>query len=370
MQLAHLANNGYILIILAGLWILVGMSIHVSRGTIQMTRLVILLLLLNSALINLELWTQQAPTLSIWRPILTAAVYSLNPLILYFIIRIITPIERKLLFLMPVLLNAGVCISSIWTNVVVWFSQDNHFHGGPLRYLPYGVEGVYVLVFLLLSIQAFRKKDRREHGFIPFLVISGAATVMFILLAGGDTDYTGLLATELVLYYLFLYIQMAKSDPLTHLLNRQSYYRDLETYEKRFTGVISVDMNELKWINDTQGHDAGDRALATIAACLRERCNSDGSVYRVGGDEFMILYRGASAKQILSDLEDMRAGMEKTGYVCAFGVCLRQHPEDKIADMLVSADQAMYAEKARLKQAVLDSGGVLHGRDVPAAPEA
>ncbi|MCR4961476.1 MAG: diguanylate cyclase [Lachnospiraceae bacterium] len=68
-----------------------------------------------------------------------------------------------------------------------------------------------------------------------------------------------------MIYYLSLYVLTAKEDTLTHLLNRQCYYADSEKEKDMITAVVSVDMNDLKKINDTHGHDAGDKALKTVA---------------------------------------------------------------------------------------------------------
>lgn len=77
-----------------------------------------------------------------------------------------------------------------------------------------------------------------------------------------------LFASLLIIYYLSLYVLTAKEDTLTQLLNRQCYYADMEKMADKITAVVSVDMNDLKKINDSQGHDAGDKALKKVAECL------------------------------------------------------------------------------------------------------
>ena len=49
-------------------------------------------------------------------------------------------------------------------------------------------------------------------------------------------------------------------------------------------------MNELKWINDTRGHEAGDAAIKAVADCLMQGAGVSKHAYRVGGDEFVLLY--------------------------------------------------------------------------------
>ncbi len=60
-------------------------------------------------------------------------------------------------------------------------------------------------------------------------------------------------------------MHMSKIDSMTGMMNRQTFYHDTAEIPKKLTGICSADMNELKWINDTQGHEAGDKAIKTVA---------------------------------------------------------------------------------------------------------
>ena len=142
---------------------------------------------------------------------------------------------------------------------------------------------------------------------------------------------------------------MAKIDPLTALLNRQSYYKDIESLGDKVTGVASVDMNELKYINDNFGHSAGDEAINTIARVLLENCGRGGTAYRIGGDEFVILYENASEETIVGSIDTMRKKMSETKYTCAFGYAMKGKNE-KFDDALREADEKMYRDKAEQKK--------------------
>ena len=121
-------------------------------------------------------------------------------------------------------------------------------------------------------------------------------------------------------------------------------------------------MNELKYINDRFGHEAGDKALTAVADILRDCCIRDARIYRVGGDEFMILSRGATEEELSEMIRRMRERFAPSPYTCAFGLAMRQ-PDDTQEQFLVAADERMYADKAALKQAVLARGGTLHRRE-------
>lgn len=361
-MLAYISNNYFLLVALAGLWLLLNISAHVDRTGVHMTKYAVVLLLLNSIFTHVELWTQTFPTLSLWRPMMTALVYIFNPLILVFIIQIITPVKKKQYWLLiPLLVNVPVCLTTQWTHLVCFFSPENKYQGGLIPRWPYLVFAFYVVVFLLRSWQTFRRSGGREQVMILFIVFSGVGGVALAVLTGGSSDYSALFTAELLLYYLFLYIQKARVDTLTGLQNRQSYIRDLRKKAGSITAVVSVDMNELKWINDSRGHDAGDAALETVATCLFEHRGSSGTVYRTGGDEFLILYHEKEPDKVLSYVAEMRAAMAETPYTCAFGCAFRQ-PGEIVDATEARADKEMYADKARLKAEALARGETLHPR--------
>ena len=178
--------------------------------------------------------------------------------------------------------------------------------------------------------------------------VSCAGMVCFMLFRDG-ADYSALFTSALLLYYILVYIHMAKIDPLTSLLNRQSCYSDIKSKARAITGIVSVDMNDLKYFNDSFGHEAGDAALTVIAGILQAHCGRGGIVYRIGGDEFIIFYIGAEEAEIAAAIDAMRKALAQTPYACAFGYA-RKTPELSMHDALLAADREMYADKATLKK--------------------
>lgn len=90
---------------------------------------------------------------------------------------------------------------------------------------------------------------------------------------------------------------LSYSDAMTKVANRNAYIRDVRRYKENFAvaprsvGIIYLDLNELKMINDTEGHEAGDRliiSLADVIAFFFRRTE----IYRVGGDEFVVIAAG------------------------------------------------------------------------------
>ena len=143
---------------------------------------------------------------------------------------------------------------------------------------------------------------------------------------------------------------MSKTDMLTGVLNRNAMNARIaaltEGTEKIPVGlgVIFADMNGLKYVNDHQGHNAGDLLLKN-AAIILQNTFAGGEIYRAGGDEFMILLPGATEAEMLEKIGDVKkkAGMfENVSF--AAGGCFLQ-PGMDLRDAMSEADARMYRDK-------------------------
>ncbi len=95
------------------------------------------------------------------------------------------------------------------------------------------------------------------------------------------------------------------------------------------------------------GHDAGDKALKTVAECLIKTSVRKKRVYRIGGDEFAIFYLKQNEDAVKIDIEQMREELAKTPYICAFGYEIVKNKD--INGTMLAADKEMYVNKAKLK---------------------
>jgi diguanylate cyclase (GGDEF)-like protein len=153
----------------------------------------------------------------------------------------------------------------------------------------------------------------------------------------------------------------AEIDPLTELLNRRGFERELRralAYVDRYDAsgaLIYLDLDAFKPVNDRHGHAAGDAVLKAVAALLLRQVRASDLVARHGGDEFVVLLwnidaAGAQAKA--RDLEVAIAGMSARHGGAALSVgasagAVMLAPLDTPAKALARADRAMYARKAR-----------------------
>ena len=352
MSIVSLALNDYIMIAeLLGLWVMLDSNVHLKKRTINVTRVVIILIFSEGVFWAIERWTREIGYLSITRIILTPTIYLLHPLIMLAIMEMAEFInKRRLLYYLPVIISAPLLYTSQWTHLIYWFDDNNLYIGADsiLRYFPYFLFLLYVIVFIGSFTLRYARYGAAERKGILISIFAATVGVVFHIVYEVDADYSTLFASLLLIYYLSLYVLTAKEDTLTHLLNRQCYYSDSEKLRYQISAVVSVDMNDLKKINDTQGHDAGDTALKTVAECLTKGKMKNKKVYRIGGDEYAIFYIGKKEDEVKRDIEEMRSYLSETKYVCAFGYEMVDKSRD-IDDTMRLADQEMYANKAKLK---------------------
>lgn len=116
----------------------------------------------------------------------------------------------------------------------------------------------------------------------------------------------------------------AETDPLTGLLNRRGWERWLAREDVRFrrfgdpASVVALDLDGLKQVNDTHGHDAGDGYLRRCAAVLRSTIRSTDPLARLGGDEFALVAQ-VGVEDVQALVERLREALDSAGVPCSIG---------------------------------------------------
>lgn len=174
-------------------------------------------------------------------------------------------------------------------------------------------------------------------------------TISARLLEGEETENKYKCMQNIMAFCTEIGQHFAYMDYLTHIYNRNAFERDLEKLDSNSDGYyIIADLNNLKVVNDTIGHSAGDELLQSFAGLLDRAVGNDGRAYRQGGDEFAVLYKG-DAQGFVRKLEQKCKVHNMSRNVpisYAIGYC---RLSDK--DFINVADSMMYANKRRMKQA-------------------
>ena len=174
---------------------------------------------------------------------------------------------------------------------------------------------------------------------------------------------------QLVLGICFLWVKMnlaeriaeeqenADIDALTGFANRRLYEEDIQKLEDGDIPpdliCVALDINGLKDVNDSLGHEAGDRLIIGAAQCIEQSFGEKGTLYRIGGDEFVALLHSKRDEldSLIDDFEDRMKTWSRDndlelsishGYVCR-----DEHPDETITEIAKMADMKMYAAKDR-----------------------
>jgi diguanylate cyclase (GGDEF)-like protein/PAS domain S-box-containing protein len=161
----------------------------------------------------------------------------------------------------------------------------------------------------------------------------------------------------------------ARSDELTGLANRKEVLEHIEQllqFHRRGDRLLAVafcDLDHLKDINDSQGHQAGDTVLRAAAERISSNVRRDDVVARFGGDELLVVLHGVdNLAQAMAVAEKIRVafqlpvsladGKDPITMTISIGVTLAQ-PEDSVATLINRADQALYQAKSEGRNRVV-----------------
>lgn len=149
------------------------------------------------------------------------------------------------------------------------------------------------------------------------------------------------------------YIYTSNTDELTKCLNRHAYEADIQKLDLNSEWVyISLDLNGLKQTNDKMGHSAGDELICAASSCMKFAFASYGKIYRIGGDEFVVLLT-----QSVSDLQHILKVFDSTisnwhgkysnSMSVSYGIIQSSEQDfDSILSVSKLADERMYKNKS------------------------
>ena len=209
-----------------------------------------------------------------------------------------------------------------------------------------GVEEVYRIVRLDGSIRWIK-----DHAF-PIFDDSGKAR----RIVGIAADITDLKLGEEKLKYLSLH------DSLTGLYNRIYFEEETSRIEKaRYdtVGILSCDVDGLKLVNDTLGHDQGDNLLVAAAGVIKESCREGDLVARIGGDEFSIILPNTTEPAVENACQRIQEAVANYNAVhpelplsISVGYAIKNGVHRSLKELFKEADNNMYRKKLYRTQSV------------------
>ncbi|MCZ0754169.1 sensor domain-containing protein [Anoxybacillus sp. J5B_2022] len=158
--------------------------------------------------------------------------------------------------------------------------------------------------------------------------------------------------------------QLAYYDPLTGLANRRLFYQTVEKAiseakrHRKTVALLYMDIDRFKYVNDSLGHNIGDRVLQTISLLIKERVAQKGTVARMSGDEFTVVLPNLNYQHEAIDVvknilrafqEPVRIDELDLFLTSSIGIAFYPHHSDDVDTLVQYADMAMYEVKRKGK---------------------
>jgi diguanylate cyclase (GGDEF)-like protein len=204
------------------------------------------------------------------------------------------------------------------------------------------------------SVAEGHQRERESLGFAPEEVAGELLVLGRVLERKGErlprerldacvAEYVARVTTELA--------ERARRDPLTGLLNHLAFHARLGAEvarARRYRGRVALvlfDLDKFKELNDTEGHQEGDRLLRAFSSALATTARTSDAVGRVGGDEFAALLLEAKRRSVRAFVERLQ---ERTAGRVAFSAGAAYLPEEATSaeQLLALADSRLYRVKA------------------------
>lgn len=251
----------------------------------------------------------------------------------------------------PPLLVLAACV---FTNVTVFLATVHLKHTGiywvfPAIIFNYSLVGTRVAVWANLALSVpvlYYASSWADSSSWPRVIATMAVTAYFCHIFSANIDSHKQALKE-----------MATIDPLTGARNRRELQADLLKacgQQSRFgtpVTLLILDIDNFKEINDTHGHAKGDEVLTEIAKLVGKRLRTTDTLYRYGGEEFLVVAEGTHAEEGRILAENLRLIIQNTNLTkrseisISLGVA-EYAPSESVSEWLHRADEALYRAKA------------------------
>lgn len=312
--------------------------------------------------------------------LITFIEFSLSPFLALCLARS-AGMQRKLKPMFALMgINVILEIVSLFTGIIFYIDLNGTYQRGDYYwiYLLFcGISFAYILIaFIQIGI---RSKIRNLVNIILIACITIIGQTANIIDGNINSGYSSICVTATLLYIclqnIFRHIMLEKiniekhissHDALTKVMSRLSYDEKIKEIDREISeapfgikfAVCECDLNNLKVINDSFGHDTGD---TYIINCCKVICNffKHSPVYRIGGDEFVAILRTDDYDNLeeikislldfnLAEIKKSLPLAEKKSFAAGFAIFNPQH-DKSFADVIKRADIEMYENKKMLK---------------------
>lgn len=245
--------------------------------------------------------------------------------------------------------------------------RGTNYSYGQLIFVCYGIFALYCLLAMVLALVNYKNLDKKMRlAVLPtisllVMMISLQAAIPELLMTGAAVTFAciGLFVT--VDNPVSAYLEQALWDNATGVRNKNSFQKQMSSLEKKYKnkqlsiGFVICDMNGLKLVNDNYGHAEGDKLIKAAASVLLENLKQAHNVYRIGGDEFAVIYLSPNDEEVVSEIENVRTACDNykdspIKLSIAMGYASGTSDSSGFMEIYSKADALMYENKAEIKR--------------------
>jgi diguanylate cyclase (GGDEF)-like protein len=260
------------------------------------------------------------------------------------------------------LLTIGVCLYATTDFIFLWQNLNMNYVFGSL--VDYG----WLLAFVIISESTWHPgtDNSVKNGVSPILITISVflSATLLALLAIAPANFPHFILIPAIGTLALAFIRMsialsqarsighervlARTDDLTTLPNRRRLISEIQSFATREGSLLLLDLDGFKPVNDSYGHEVGDKVLQQVAQRFTRALPSNALLARLGGDEFGILVDGSN-ESVMEIALALRGTLSYPfvidGNEISIGVSIGIADNDGADDLLLRADNAMYSAK-------------------------
>lgn len=296
--------------------------------------------------------------------IFTSFVYILRAVLLYIFVLLVNMGQKRsknffILWAIPLGINLIINLFPLFLNVpglsTFVFSYRSvsdgtleFVRGSFLSFTSYFVLAIYLGLIIYVSTSRFHGIHWHDGLMIVICVVAIVSTVVAEIITGKNNLLDLVFDVCGMVNYIFIISVNAARDPLTGLYDRRTYNEDVARYKESINGVVQIDMNGLKYLNDHFGHDAGDKALNTLATIFADSVDAKHMcAYRLSGDEFVVLMFKGSKEQLDNAVNVIKERINNSNYSAALGYYyIKKNSTATFEEAMRIAEELMYVDKS------------------------
>jgi diguanylate cyclase (GGDEF)-like protein len=260
------------------------------------------------------------------------------------------------------LLTIGVCIYAATDFVFLWQNLNLNYVFGSL------VDFGWLLAFVVIAESTWHRgtDNNVKNGVSPILITISVflSATLLALLAIAPANFPHFILIPAIGTLALAFIRMsialnqarsighervlARTDELTTLPNRRRLISEIQSFATRKGSLLLLDLDGFKPVNDSYGHEVGDKVLQQVAQRFTRSLPNSAVLARLGGDEFGILVDGSN-ESVMEIALALRGTLSYPfvidGHEISIGVSIGIADNDGADDLLLRADNAMYSAK-------------------------